>query len=186
MKTFRKIKKTFGFTKKETVKHNLDAVAFYDNAKKWGKTKRTDSIIEKYRKNGKVIENNCLLFLSVIDVPGMPLCVQEEKYLPRKTYYHFDLENGWTAAKNNENGWNICHSCDYDIPAETLANVITFANQHGIPLKLEPLKYHIRALQCGFKAQMRISPEWVMFSPIIENGIILRFYRDAEAKSYIV
>ena len=179
-KTFKKIKKTFGFTREEAIKKNLEEVAFYDKAKKRGKTKKTDSIVEKYRKNGKVIENNRLMQLFVYDIPGLPLRVKEEYHFPKKTYISFDLENGWTASKNDKGEWNICHSADNVPEDDSFANVIEFAKQQGIPLQLETLKEQIQAVLCGHKVNTLISPEWGMFSPFIDNGIILQFCHDAD------
>ena len=167
-------------------KLNLEAVKQYAEAKQWGKTKWSDALVEKYRQaDGTVIAHDFYWRLEVRDVPGMPLKVQEYPVaeVGRTAKWYWDLGNGWSA--DVEPG-TVSVWWSGDGEPQEYADVIAFAEQNGVTGVTEDLlRRQVANVLAGFKVQTRLSPEWGMFSPIVDNGIRIRFIRDTEGESYI-
>ena len=150
------------------------------------KNKKTDALIEKYRQAaGEIIENGFFMVLSVIDIPGLPIKVSESKAAPVgfSPKWYFDLTHGWTGTINGE---EIVIFANANAETDHLEDIIEFAQGNGVRgLTEKKIQQQINALKNGFKVQEKLSANWVMFSPIIQNGIQFRFIKDASGKSYI-
>lgn len=167
-------------------KLNLEAVRRYGEAKLRGRTKWSDALVEKYRAAvGIVIKNGFYWHLEVRDMPGQPLKVMEYPAagVGQTAKWYWDLGNGWSADVD-PGSINFWWTGDSE-PRE-YADVIAFAEENGVSGATEDLlRRQVANILSGFKVQTRISSEWVMFSPIADNGIRIRFIRDAEGESYI-
>lgn len=173
-----------------------DAAKKYRAAKKWGKTKRTDALVERYEKsNGRQInEDGRVYMLSVVDIPGLPLSVREEpaSVVGAQPRVLFRVGKHWTGYIDNRCPGNAIDPeiivtykgspddvCDLDVVAAFCAD----AGVHGATIDM--LQAQAAAIAAGFKAETALADGWAVFSPIRDNGLIFRFAVRPDTKSYI-
>ena len=172
------------FSREEIIARNMRRIAEYDLAKAWRKTKTTENLINKYREtNGEVKENGFFMEFDLFTRLDGKISVSEhpaikiEKAGKPKVFY--ELGNGWKGEIKPDYDPNSI--CVWGGNKDTLKNVIEFAKQAGVKgLTETKIKKHIIPLLAGFKVYTRLTKNWMMFSPIIGNGLILCFYRNTD------
>lgn len=172
------------FSREEIIARNMRRIAEYDLAKAWRKTKTTENLINKYREaNGEVKENGFFMEFDLFTERDGKFSVSEHPAVriekAGKPRFFFDLGDDWKG--------DAAGTCDYDKNRiavwggnkDSLKNVIEFAKQAGVKgLTETKIKKHFIPLFAGFKVYTRLTKNWMMFSPIIENGLILCFYQN--------